>query len=139
MTTLKKIIENSDSKAGKLFDIFIQILIIISLICFSIETLPNISLLNRKFLNIIEISSIIIFTIEYILRIIVADNKIKFIFSFYGLVDLCAILPFYITRTIDLRSIRILRLFRILRIFKITRYNAALKRLGRTFIKIKET
>lgn len=73
-----------------------------------------------------EIAVVIIFTIEYLLRIIVSDNKLKFIFSFYGLIDLIAILPFFISTGIDLCSVRVFRLLRLFRILKIARYTTAI-------------
>jgi voltage-gated potassium channel len=59
-----------------------------------------------------------VFTLEYLLRIMVADHKLKFIFSFFGMIDLIAILPFYLTTGLDLRSIRAMRLLRLFRMFK---------------------
>lgn len=135
---LKRIIENDDTKAGKIFNWFIQFLIILSLISFTIESLPNLSKKTRDILYSIEVFTIITFTIEYILRLIVADKKLRFIFSFYGLIDLFAFLPFYITTGIDLRSIRIFRLFRLFRLLKILRYNKAIQRFKLAFRSIKE-
>lgn len=128
---LKKLVENSDSKSGKFFDLFIQFLIIVSLISFTIETIPNLSEQTKFRLNLIEIICVIIFTIEYFLRLFVADKKLKLAFSFYGLIDLIAILPFYISSGIDLRSIRVFRLF------KLFRYSKALKRLKDAFKSVK--
>ena len=135
---LKQIIEKSDTRAGKIFDLTVQSLIAISLISFSFETLPNLSKTSSQVLNIIEVVTVILFSIEYICRIWVADNKLKFIFSFYGIVDLLAILPFYIASGIDLRSIRIVRLFRLFRIFKAFRYNQAILRLKQAVLDVKE-
>ncbi len=135
---LKRIVEENDTKAGKFFDLFIQFLIIISLISFSIETLPNLSLFFRDMLWYIEVFCVAIFSVEYILRILVADSKFKFIFSFYGLIDLFAILPFYLSTGIDLRSIRVFRLLRLFRIFKLFRYSRAIKRFNLAFQNIKE-
>ena len=118
---LKKTIEKNDTAAGKAFIIFIQSLIVLSLIAFSLETLPDLGSTLKQILWVSEIVIVIIFTIEYLLRIAVADSKIKFIFSFYGLIDLFAILPFYIASGIDLRSLRIFRLFRLIRVFKVHR------------------
>lgn len=135
---LKQIIENNDTKEGKWFDIVIQFLIILSLISFSIETLPYLNNQIKKFLNIFEVLTVIIFTVEYLLRLFVADKKIKHILSFYAIIDLFAILPFYLSFGIDLRSIRILRLFRLFRIFKIMRYNKAIQFFIKAFLSIKE-
>jgi voltage-gated potassium channel len=135
---LKQIIEQNDTGAGKIFDLFIQCLIVFSLVCFSVETLPNLSSAFRAALGAIEAISVAIFTIEYLLRLMVADKKLSFIFSFYGIIDILAILPFYITTSIDLRSIRVFRLFRLARMFKLIRYSKAIKRLGNAFRSIKE-
>ncbi len=135
---LKQIIEESDTSAGKAFDLFIQSLIVLSLVSFSIETLPEISENAKRILKISELITVIIFTIEYLLRIFVADKKLKFVFSFFGLIDFFAILPFYVASGIDLRSIRVFRLFRLFRIFKIFRYSRAIQRFKDAFVKIKE-
>lgn len=135
---LKQIIEKDDTRAGKAFDLFIQFLIVLSLISFSIETIPNLSHQTLKLLKIIEISTVLLFTLEYLLRIVVSGTKLKFICSFYGLIDLFAILPFYFTSGLDLRSIRILRLLRLFRIFKVLRYSKAIKRFKLAFLSIKE-
>ena len=135
---LKKIIEENDTTAGKTFDFFIQFLIVLSLVSFSIETLPDLSVNTKIILNIAEVITVAIFTIEYLLRLIVADKKLKVIFSFYGLIDLIAILPFYIARGIDLRSIRIFRLFRLFRTFKVFRYSNAIQKFKSAFLSVKE-
>lgn len=138
MNKLKRIIESSDTAAGKYFDLCIQTLIIISLFSFTIESLPNLSETMNGCLKVIEVICIIIFTIEYISRVLVATNKSKFIFSFYGLIDLLAILPFYISSGIDLRSVRAFRLLRLIRILKLTRYNNAMIRFHKAFLEAKE-
>lgn len=136
MKKLKRIIEDNDTKAGERFDLFIEILIVISLISFMFETLPNLTPFESKILWIIETIIVVIFTIEYFLRIIVADNKLKFIFSLSGLIDLLAIVPFYIAG-IDLRSVRIFRLFKLFRYFGDKRYSQAINRFKQVFISIK--
>jgi len=125
---LKEIIINIDSKNGRRFDIFIQVLIITSLLAFSFETLPNLSERNRNLLYYFEVFSVVIFSMEYILRIYFSKDKKKYIFSFFGIIDLLAILPFYLSLGVDLRSIRIFRIFRLFRILKLTRYNKAIIR-----------
>ncbi|MEX0609398.1 MAG: ion transporter [Balneolaceae bacterium] len=135
---LKQVIESSDTKSGKIFDLTIQFLIIYSLITFSISTLPNLSEGTLTFLFISQVITVSIFTIEYIFRIFVADKKMSYILSFYGLIDLLAILPFYLSFAVDLRSLRILRLLRLFRLLKIVRYSNALKRYRIAFKEIKE-
>jgi voltage-gated potassium channel len=135
---IKRIVEKSDTVAGKSFDLFIQTMIVISLISFSIETIPNLSGTTKNFLSYIEGVTVSIFTVEYLLRLFVAERKFRFVFSFYGIIDLCAILPFYLSLGIDLRSIRILRLLRLFRILKMLRYSKAIRRFKLAFESIKE-
>lgn len=135
---MKRIIEDTDTFAGKLFDVFIQSLIIYSLITFSIETLPELSERSAEFLWWSEVVVVVVFTIEYILRIGVSERKWKFIFSFYGLIDLLAILPFYVARGLDLRAVRIFRMIRILRMLKLIRYSQAIRRMKRAFVIARE-
>lgn len=128
MKWFKSVIEDSHTRAGRIFDICIQVLILGSLVSFSIGTLPGISDGTRYFLRGFEVVCVLIFTVEYVLRIVVSDKKLGYIFSFYGVIDLLAILPFYLSFGIDLRSIRILRLFRLFRVIKLIRYSNAIKR-----------
>ena len=136
--TLKDIIERTDHRAGRLFDLFIQALIVLSLVSFSIETLPGLSARSREVLRTIEIVTIGIFTVEYLLRIAVADRRLGYVFSFFGVVDLVAILPFYIASGVDLRGVRALRLLRLFRIFKLVRYSEAVRRFHRAFLIARE-
>jgi len=135
---IRTVVLESDTKSGRIFDLFIQFLIILSLIAFSIETLPNLSYQTSQLLWYFNVASVAIFTVEYLLRIFLSPKKLSYIFSFYGLIDLFAILPFYITTGIDLRSIRIFRTLRLLRVFKILRYNKAIARFKNALVLIKE-
>lgn len=136
--SLKSIIEETNTKTGKAFDLFIQGLIVLSLVSFSVETLPNLSERALIILNWIETGCVVLFTLEYILRIVVSSERLKFVWSFYGLIDLFAILPFYLSTGVDLRGIRAFRLLRLFRIFKLVRYNKAIQRFQRAFIIVKE-
>ncbi len=137
-TLLKRTIEDSDTKWGRVFDLAIQSLIVFSLITFSFETLPGLSDSTRYWLSLAELATISVFTIEYLLRVYVSDHKLAYIFSFFGLVDLIAIIPFYIAPGVDLRSIRAFRLLRLFRIFKLVRYSMALRRFHRAFLIARE-
>jgi voltage-gated potassium channel len=110
----------------------------VSLVTFSVETLPNLKPETRYLLRIIEIFCVVIFTVEYILRIYVADSKPRFIFSFFGLIDLLAILPFYLSFGVDLRSLRALRFLRLFRVLKLVRYNKAMNHFVRAMSSAKE-
>jgi voltage-gated potassium channel len=116
----------------------IAILIIYSVICFSIETLPDLSQATIQFLRYSEISIVSIFTLEYLYRLYISEGKVKFIFSFYGVIDLLAILPFYLATAIDLRSLRLIRLLRLARLLKLVRYNSAIVRFGKAIYLVKE-
>ena len=136
--TIKQIVENNDTKRGRVFDFVLQSLILVSIVSYSLETLPDLKPGTRRILRFIEVGTVIVFTMEYLLRLFVADRKFGFIFSFFGIVDLLAILPFYVGLGIDLRSIRAIRLFRLFRMLKIARYNRALQRFHRAFLIARE-
>ena len=136
--TVKSIVEYNDNRLSKSFAVFIQVLIVLSVITFSIETLPNLKPQTKVILNSIEIFCVIVFTLEYLARIYVADNKPKFIFSFFGLIDFFAILPFYLSFGVDLRSLRVLRMFRLFRLLKLVRYNKAMRHFTKAMVMAKE-
>tara|TARA_R110002050_G_C8899563_1_gene510032 strand:- start:775 stop:1500 length:726 start_codon:yes stop_codon:yes gene_type:complete len=125
---LRNIIEDNTSKKGKIFDYFIQVLILLSLIAFTIETFPDNSKNTIETLKTFELLCVIIFSIEYILRIYVSKKPFRYIFSFYGIIDFLAIFPFYLRGAYDLRALRAFRIFRIFRALKLIRYNKALNR-----------
>jgi voltage-gated potassium channel len=136
--TIKNIVEYNDNKLSKSFALFIQFLIVLSVITFSVETLPNLKPQTKAILNSIEVFCVVVFTLEYLARIFVADNKPKFIFSFFGLIDLFAILPFYLSFGLDLRSLRVLRMFRLFRLLKLVRYNRAMRHFAKAMLLAKE-
>lgn len=135
---LKTILEDLDSTSGRYFAFFIQILIVISLVTFSIDTIPSLDRDIKRALDFSEKILVGVFSIEYVLRLYVADKKAKFIFSFFGVVDLLAILPFYLALGVDLRSIRVFRLLRLFRILKLLRYSQAIRRFHRALKIAKE-
>ena len=132
------VLNKPETSGGRLFALFIQALIVLSLVAFSVETLPNIAPSARRWLRYFEIATVGIFTVEYLLRVISAEKPLRFIFSFFGVVDLAAILPFYLATGLDLRAIRGFRLLRLFRIFKLVRYSAAVARYHRAFILSRE-
>lgn len=136
--TLKDIVERSDSPSGRTFDLLIQFLIVLSLIAFSVETLPGLDRTWIRFLRYFEIATVSVFTGEYVIRLLVADRKIAFVTSFFGVIDLLAILPFFLSFGIDLRSIRAFRLLRLFRMFKLVRYSKAIQRFHRAFLIARE-
>ena len=135
---LKRIVEQNDTREGRIFDLFIYGLIVISLVAFSIETLPNLSETTRRWLTVIEAVTVAVFTVEYLLRIMLADRKLSFVFSFFGIIDLLAILPFYLAIGLDFRSVRMFRFLRLFRAFKMARYSKAVRRFHRAFLIARE-
>lgn len=122
---------------------FLYILIVVNVVALILESYQEIQHDYQYILDIIEVFSVVIFTIEYFLRIWSADldnkspfkSRLKFIFSPLGIIDLLAILPFYLPllMVIDLRVVKILRLFRLLRIFKLSRFSKSLKTISQVF------
>jgi voltage-gated potassium channel len=127
---------------SKAINIFIITLIILNVISVILETEESLKVYSKLF-RWFEIFSVGIYTIEYFLRLwsITADKKYKHPFAGrlrymgqpFAIIDLLAILPFYLPLLIpfDLRFIRILRLFRIFRVLKLGRYSVALQSIGR--------
>jgi len=137
-TRIAKMVNSPDTRAGRRFSLCIQLLILISLVSFSIETLPGLSPAAQSSLWWLEVVTVVIFTIEYLLRLWTAENRKRFALSFYGLVDLLAILPFYLSTGLDLRGVRAVRMMRLFRILKLARYNRAMRRFARAFALARE-
>lgn len=129
--------ENSNKISSRIFDIGIIVLIIISIISVFATTF-DISARMLKLLYVIETVTVIIFTAEYLLRIWTADllypslskcrARLRYIRSGMAIVDLLAIIPFYLPMIIpiNLLGIRAIRLIRLLRILKLKRYSEAM-------------
>jgi voltage-gated potassium channel len=121
-----EIIFEADTKEGRLFNVVLLFSILASILIIVLESVAAIREHYGDFLRAIEWAFTILFTIEYLARIWTVKNKTKYIFSFFGLIDLLSILPSYfglfITGTQSLMVIRSLRLLRIFRIFKLSRY-----------------
>ena len=126
-------------RASAIFDWTIMALIALSIISIILESFADIYSKYHSVFQIFEVITVVVFTIEYILRVWTADllypdakhPKLKYIFSFMALIDLLAILPFYLPFiSADLRFLRMMRLFRLfrlLRVFKLGRYFEALQ------------
>jgi len=123
---LHEIIFEADTRAGKAFDIALLVLILISVAVVMLESVNSIRLIHGKTLNNIEWVLTILFSIEYFARIISIKKPIKYIFSFYGVIDLLSIIPTYlglfVTGASSMAAIRSIRLLRVFRILKLARY-----------------
>lgn len=119
---LNEVIFGHNDGPGKTFDIWLFAIIILSILAVMLESVASIAAKYGDVLRIMEWVFTIFFTIEYALRIYCAYDRKRYIFSFYGIVDLLAILPTYLSLFIVgsqyLMIIRALRLLRIFRIFK---------------------
>lgn len=125
---------NGDHKLSTTFDKFITLSILVAIIHLTLETEKSIYNAYPRVFDITEFILTVIFSFEYVARILTFSKKyygksfLRFVFSFDLLIDLLALLPFYLTLLpIDLRYLRIFRLFRLARIFKLTRYNKAIQ------------
>lgn len=128
-TKLHEIIYEADTPGGKLFDLILFITIIASILLVMLESVKSIDSKYHNLLNISEWVITILFSIEYIARIITVKKPAKYIFSFYGIVDLLSTIPKYISLVFGgvhaLAALRALRLLRIFRILKLARYLGA--------------
>ena len=119
---LHEIIFEADTRAGKAFDVVLLVLILGSVVVVALETLPDYQAQYGQLFKVLEWGFTISFTIEYLLRIYTTNHPRKYMTSFFGIVDLAAIVPTYLSLllvgTHSLVVIRALRLLRVFRIFK---------------------
>lgn len=129
------IIFGTDTPAGKAFDVGLLFAILLSILAVMLESVPSIENRFGEVFKIVEWVLTIAFTLEYAIRIYVTDRKTKYIFGFYGLIDLLSILPTYLslifTGTQYLLVIRALRLLRVFRILKLGRFVGEGEQLSR--------
>lgn len=131
---LAHIVFDSDDRASKLFDIVLLVLIFGSV---TVAILDSVGSLHDKYgelFYVLELAFTFLFTIEYALRVWLTSKTFKYVTSFYGLVDLMAILPvylsFFVANTQLLSVVRALRLLRIVRVLKLGRYLAEADFIG---------
>lgn len=132
---LHTIIYEADTPMGKLFDVVLLILILVSVILVMLESVASIDTHYHDFLYFGEWVITIFFTIEYILRIITVKKASNYIFSFYGIIDFLSTIPLYLSFILAgsnaLLAVRALRLLRVFRILKITRYMGEANKLNK--------
>jgi voltage-gated potassium channel len=123
---LHEIIYGTHTPAGKLFDIVLLIVIVYSVIIVMLESIPRIDTKYHSFLNTSEWVVTILFTLEYILRLICIKKPTKYVFSFFGIIDLLSTIPKYLSYFIGgsqyITAFRALRLLRVFRILKLVRF-----------------
>lgn len=114
------VIYGTSTRAGRLFDLVLLGVILLSIIVVMLETVSAIDLKYHSYIRVLEWMITIFFTVEYILRVLSVNKPLKYIFSFYGIVDLLAVLPMYLSLFVTGTSIlSIVRTFRLVRLFKI--------------------
>jgi len=125
-TVLHEVIFEADTPVGKAFDILLIASILISVLAVMLDSVQVVQLNFGRWLYGIEWFFTIIFTIEYILRLLCVGKPFKYAISFYGIVDLLAIIPTFVSLFIPgsqyFLVIRILRILRIFRILKLAPY-----------------
>lgn len=123
---LHEIIYEADTREGKLFDVILLILIIVSVVIVMLESVTSIDAKYHTIFYTVEWIITILFTLEYFARIITVKRPSKYIFSFYGIIDFLSTIPLYISffffGTNYLITVRALRLLRIFRILKLSRF-----------------
>lgn len=131
---LHDIIFGTTTKGGKAFDVMLLILILLSVLNGMFESIPLWGAEYEKEFYVLEWFFTILFTIEYILRIIISPRPLRYIFSWWGVIDLLSIIPTFITPLVSgydsLRVVRALRLLRIFRILKLSRFTSESQSLG---------
>ena len=126
-------------RTSRIWDLSLFFLVVLNLVAVALESVPTLQTSYGKWLYNFELFSVVVFSVEYVARVWSAPAKrgvdftdsplksrFRYIFSFYGLIDLVAILPFYIQALFPGLDLRVLRALRLLRILKLNHYNSAL-------------
>ena len=124
-------LNDKNNKLARAIDIFIYSIIFITVIDHGLQTMDSMAEYH-SYLESWETIPIVLFSIEYLLRVYSAPNRLKFLFSFWGLVDIIALIPYYLGLPADLREIRVLRFLSLLK------YEPASKNISVAFNRIKK-
>jgi len=120
------VIFGHNTRAGFAFDVVLLVAILVSTLAVMLETVEAIDRKFHGYLIVLEWAATVLFTIEYLLRIVCLRNPRRYVFSFFGLVDLVSIVPTYLSLLIrdaqGLATVRALRLLRVFRILKLARF-----------------
>jgi voltage-gated potassium channel len=121
-----QIVFEADTPAGRAFDVALVALILLAVLCVMLETVQGIPPGLRRGLQVAEWVLTLLFTVEYALRLACVGRPLRYATSFFGLIDLLAVLPTYLSLVLpgsqSLLMIRALRLLRIFRVLKLARY-----------------
>lgn len=125
------IIEGTDTRLGKLFDIVLLIAILASVAVVMLDSVLYMRLQYGTLFLYAEWFFTILFTIEYMLRLFSAPNRFRYVFSFFGIVDLLSVLPSYLSLMfVGVQYLLVIRILRILRIFRVLKLEAYMQQAG---------
>jgi voltage-gated potassium channel len=123
---LYTVVFESDTPAGRAFDVVLIATILLSVVAVTLDSVPSIAREYGRALMVAEWAFTALFTLEYALRLAVAPHPLRYAVSFFGVIDLLAILPTYISIVVPasryLLVIRVLRVLRVFRVLKLTEY-----------------
>lgn len=126
---LHEIVFESDTRAGRLFDLTLLVLIFLSVLTVILESVPQLARAYRPVFRSLEWGFTVAFTLELLVRIVSVRSPLRYLTSFFGLVDLLGTLPAYVSLFLmgghELAVVRILRLLRVFRILKLGEYTSA--------------
>lgn len=132
---LYTIIFEADTRAGRLFDQWLIAIILLSVAVVVVDSMQSIGLAYRSLFSVLEWIFTIAFTLEYIARLVCVRHPMRYALSFFGLIDLLALVPTYIALLVPevhaLIDVRVLRLLRVFRVFKLTAYVSEYQSLAR--------
>ncbi len=125
------IIEGTDTRLGKLFDIVLLVAIVLSVLVVMLDSVLILQLQYGEWFVVAEWLFTILFTIEYVLRLFSAPNRSRYAFSFFGIVDLLSVLPSYLSLMFGgVQYLIVVRILRILRVFRVLKLNAYMQQAG---------
>lgn len=130
----------ADDVPSKVCDYFILVLVFLNIVAVVLESVSSLYVTYGLYFRVFEVVSVGLFTVEYILRIWAngalkqlgddaSNSRMTYVLSFHGLIDLIAILPFYLQVLLPGLDLRVLRILRLLRVFKLSHYSSALEDL----------
>tara|TARA_R110002051_G_scaffold30489_10_gene70619 strand:+ start:1119 stop:1949 length:831 start_codon:yes stop_codon:yes gene_type:complete len=125
------IVEGTDTRLGKLFDIVLLIAIVASVAVVMLDSVLYMRLQYGTLFFYAEWFFTILFTIEYMLRLFSAPNRLRYAFSFFGIVDLLSVLPSYLSLMfVGVQYLLVIRILRILRVFRVLKLTAYMQQAG---------
>ncbi len=120
------------SRTGRRVALFIQVLILLSVLSISLGTFQNLSHAIKNILHVIDLIIVYSFTVEYVIRLWAARDRLKFLLSPWGIIDLLAVAPYWLVGA-DVLAVRAFRLLRIVHVLRFSRAAVALEHFSRAW------